>query len=507
MSGVVRALSIAGSDPSGGAGIQADLKTFSALGVYGMAAITSLTAQNTQGVTGVHTPPAAFLTAQLEALAADVTIDAVKIGMVADADVARAIAAWLRAARPPVVVLDPVMVATSGDRLLAEEAVEVVRGELVPCADLVTPNLPELAVLVGGDRAATWEEALAQGRELADLAGVAVLVKGGHLGGELSPDALIDPGTGPGASLTVTELAGERIPTRHTHGTGCSLSSALAALRPRSAGWAEASRAAKAWLTEALRAAGTLDVGSGHGPIHHFHALWPGLGSGSGSGSGGETFTEAVWRRTAELRAAIDVLPFVRGLADGSLPADRFSYYLRQDAIYLGGYSRALARCSQLAAGSEQQQRWAASAHSALAVEAMLHRDWLAAAGLSVPDDSEASPTTTGYLDHLSAVAGGGEYAELVAAVLPCFWVYADVGSRLQAAVAGRGGHPYRKWIDTYADEEFAAATAWAIGETDRCAAEAGPPLRARMAAAFERSVRYEWMFWDAAWRQERWPI
>lgn len=509
MSDVVRALSIAGSDPSGGAGIQADLKTFSALGAYGMAALTSLTAQNTRGVTGVHTPPAVFLTAQLDALTADITIDAVKIGMVADADVARAVAAWLRDHRPPVVVLDPVMVATSGDRLLAESAVAVVRDELVPLADLVTPNLPELAVLVGREPATTWAEALAQGRRLAERAEVAVLVKGGHLGGDGSPDALVDPGSGPGATLTVVELTGPRVSTRHTHGTGCSLSSALAALRPGSSGWEQAARAAKAWLTGALAAADRLGVGGGHGPVHHFHALWPEPGGPSRGVPPvpGETFTGAVWRRTASLRAGIDKLPFVRGLADGSLSADRFGYYLRQDAIYLGGYSRALARCSALAPGPQQQLRWAASAHSALAVEATLHEDWLAASGQPRPDPAESSPTTAGYLDHLAAVAGGGEYAELVAAVLPCFWVYSDVGTRLHAEAAGRADHPFRRWIDTYADQEFAEATAWVVAEADRCAAEAGPALRARMAAAFERSVRYEWMFWDAAWQRQRWPI
>ena len=236
-----------------------------------MAALTSLTAQNTRGVSAVHTPPASFLTAQLDALAADITIDVVKIGMVADEHVARVVAAWLCDHRPPTVVLDPVMVATSGDRLLASSAAEVVREELVPLADLVTPNLPELAVLVGGQPAMAWRQALAQGRELADRVGVAVLVKGGHLGGTRSPDALIDPGATP----VVVELSGERVATRHTHGTGCSLSSALAALRPVSADWAQAARAAKAWLTEALRAADRLEVGGGHGPIHHFHALWP----------------------------------------------------------------------------------------------------------------------------------------------------------------------------------------------------------------------------------------
>jgi hydroxymethylpyrimidine kinase/phosphomethylpyrimidine kinase len=189
--------------------------------------------------------------------------------MVVDEHVARVVSAWLRDHRPPIVVLDPVMVATSGDRLLASSAVEVVE-ELVPLADLVTPNLPELAVLVGGQPAMAWRRAWRRGGK-PDRAGVAVLVKGGHLGGTQSPDALIDPGATP----VVVELSGERVATRHTHGTGCSLSSALAALRPVSADWAQAAHTAKAWLTEALRAADRLEVGGGHGPIHHFHALWP----------------------------------------------------------------------------------------------------------------------------------------------------------------------------------------------------------------------------------------
>lgn len=282
---VVRALTVAGSDPSGGAGIQADLKTFSALGAYGMAAITSLTAQNTRGVSGVHVPPAEFLTAQLDALSDDVTIDAVKIGMLADEGVARALASWLRAHRPPVVVLDPVMVATSGDRLIALGAVKVLREEILSLADLVTPNLPELAVLVDAEPVTTWQEALDQGRVLAARAGVAVLVKGGHLGGRHCPDALVEPDHRGPQACRVLELPGERIPTRNTHGTGCSLSSALAALRPRSDSWASAAREAKSWLAGALWAADRLEIGSGHGPVHHFHALWP-------AEPGGEPFSQ-----------------------------------------------------------------------------------------------------------------------------------------------------------------------------------------------------------------------
>jgi hydroxymethylpyrimidine/phosphomethylpyrimidine kinase len=261
------ALTIAGSDPSGGAGIQADLKTFSALGAYGTSVLVALTAQNTQGVTGVHVVPTEFVTQQLDTLAADVRIDAVKIGMLATAGVADAVAAFLQRQRCDVVVLDPVMVATSGDRLLADDAVEAVR-RLLPLASVVTPNLAEAATLLDEPVATTVEAMVAQAHRLVTAGAPRVLLKGGHLtGDEGATDVLVGPD---GVEL----LTGPRIDTVNTHGTGCSLSSALAALRPQRADWVQTARDAKVWLTGALAAADRLEVGHGHGPVHHFHALW-----------------------------------------------------------------------------------------------------------------------------------------------------------------------------------------------------------------------------------------
>jgi len=262
------ALSIAGSDPSGGAGIQADLKTFSALGVYGTTVLTALTAQNTRGVTGVHAVPAAFVTAQLETLVADVHLDAIKIGMLANAETVEAVAAFLRAHPCDVVVLDPVMIATSGDRLLAADALSAMRG-LVPAASIVTPNLAEAAALLGREPAANPGQMLDQARGLLGLGARRVLLKGGHLDGG---NTMIDVFAGPEGEH---ELSAPRIETTNTHGTGCTLSSALAALRPRRADWLVTAREAKAWLTGALAAADELEVGHGHGPVHHFHAVWP----------------------------------------------------------------------------------------------------------------------------------------------------------------------------------------------------------------------------------------
>lgn len=261
-------LSIAGSDPSGGAGIQADLKTFGALGAYGCAALTALTAQSTQGVTGVHLVPAAFVREQVETLVADVQLDAVKIGMLASAEIVQTVGSLIGDAIRCAVVLDPVMVSTSGSRLLDDDAVEAMR-RLVHLADVITPNLGEAAVLLGTSPAVDVEEMHTQAIALREQLGASsVLLKGGHGTGSESVDVWAD--------LTGTaEFSAPRIDTQNTHGTGCSLSSAIAALRPVREDWTSAIRDAKDWLTGALASPQQLDIGSGHGPINHFHNLWP----------------------------------------------------------------------------------------------------------------------------------------------------------------------------------------------------------------------------------------
>ena len=262
-------LAIAGSDPSGGAGIQADLKTFSALGAYGMAAMTALTAQNTRGVRGVHAVPPAFLREQVDAVFDDIRVDAVKIGMVGSAESVAAVADALERRRPGTVVLDPVMVAKSGDRLVDTAAVDMLRRRLLPLADLVTPNLPEAAVLLGDDATPADDAAVADaGERLLALGPAAALVKGGHLSGPTARDLLCRSGS------SARAFDAPRVATPNSHGTGCTLSSAIAALAPRADDMAHAVGAAKAYLTHALEAADTLGIGAGHGPVHHFARAW-----------------------------------------------------------------------------------------------------------------------------------------------------------------------------------------------------------------------------------------
>jgi len=261
------ALTIAGSDSSGGAGIQADLKTFAALGVYGASVITALTAQNTTGVTGIHQVPAEFVTAQIDAVFADLEIGAVKIGMVADLAVIDAIAAGLERWSPKHIVLDPVMVATSGDRLLAAEAVDALRTKLIPQASLITPNLPEAAALLDEPIAANEGAIASQGQRLLAMGCRAVLIKGGHGQGAESTDYFV-------TSAGTTALAAPRIATKNTHGTGCSLSSAIAAGLAKGDEMETAVRHAKTWISAAIAAADRFTVGHGHGPVHHFHKFY-----------------------------------------------------------------------------------------------------------------------------------------------------------------------------------------------------------------------------------------
>lgn len=265
------ALSIAGVDPSGGAGVLADVKTMSALGAYGCAVIAALTAQSTQGVTGISPVSPEFVGLQIDTLFSDVRIDAVKIGMLGQEKVILMVAEKMAKWKPAHIVLDPVMVAKSGDLLLERAALGALREALLPVTTLLTPNLPEAGVLLDERPVETVKEMRRVAERLRNKMTHSgqrwVLVKGGHLPGSETIDLLHD-------GDRMIELPGHRIETRNTHGTGCTLSAALAALLPQVEDVPEAARRAKAYLTEAIRHSERLSVGSGHGPVHHFYQWW-----------------------------------------------------------------------------------------------------------------------------------------------------------------------------------------------------------------------------------------
>lgn len=273
MSRYFRVLTIAGSDSGGGAGIQADLKTFAANGCYGLSVITALTAQNTCTVSAIHPVPTDFIAAQLDAVLTDIGVDAVKIGMLHAPGVIQVVADRLQHYQVPNIVVDPVMVAKSGDVLLQDEAVAALRSTLLPLATVITPNIPEAAVLLERPESAlltaTGEFLDEPGEALLALGPGAVLLKGGHLSASESPDRLYLPGGEP-----PHRLPAQRVATRNTHGTGCTLSAAIAAHLARGFALPEAVAGAKDYITRALQAGAAYQLGSGHGPVHHFHAVW-----------------------------------------------------------------------------------------------------------------------------------------------------------------------------------------------------------------------------------------
>ena len=263
---IPKLLSIAGSDPSGGAGVQADLKTFSALGCYGMAVVTALTAQNTTGVTRVLPIPPDMVAAQIDAIFSDIAVDAVKIGMLAEPAIAEAVAESLRRAGAKNIVLDPVLAATRGAALSEGGLPRAIIEHLLPLVDLITPNLAEAAVLTGTALARGADEMTAQARALVEQGARAALVKGGHLGGE-PMDVLF-------ANGAARMFSGRRVDTRHAHGTGCALASAIAANLAKGSALGEAVAKAKTWLEQALAAGEALQLGVGAGPPNHFWELW-----------------------------------------------------------------------------------------------------------------------------------------------------------------------------------------------------------------------------------------
>ncbi|WP_315297139.1 bifunctional hydroxymethylpyrimidine kinase/phosphomethylpyrimidine kinase [Rothia mucilaginosa] len=545
---VPRVLSIAGTDPSGGAGIQADLKSIAASGGYGMCVTTSLVAQNTCGVREVFTPPLEFLTAQLAAVFDDVTVDAVKIGMLGDADTIRTVRTWLSEHPVPLVVLDPVMIASSGDRLLQAEAEQALR-DLVPLVNVITPNIPELAVLCEKEPAQTFDEAHEQAANLAAATGTTVIVKGGHLCGQDAGNTAVFP------DGTCAHVRTPRLDSRNTHGTGCSLSSSLATrlgvelLQHTEAAEHTAEQSvltsedthralqwSTRWLHESIAAGAGLQVGSGegHGPVDHaararrleaaasaypWHHLLATTDSEGNTLDGtsperllpvspvpaGEAvvkpagpWTAALWAAGGETWHQILDLPFVRALGDGTLDEDLFAFYLDQDALYLRDYSRALATLSARADTAEAQVHWAAGAHEAIAAESQLHEGWLAnRARLGGP-----SPITMGYTNFLRATAAGDDYVVGAAAILPCYWLYEEVGAVLSSQ--NHADHPYAEWLSMYGGEEFAADVARSLAEVERAFETASPAQRVRAARAYLSACVYEREFFDQAHRALR---
>lgn len=525
---IPRVLSIAGTDPTGGAGIHADIKSITAAGGYAMGAVTALVSQNTHGVTDVHYPDASVLTTQLEAVSADVIVDAVKIGMLGQTAYIDAVNQWLEKTKPPIVVIDPVMVATSGDRLIDEDAEQHLR-QLFHRATVLTPNTPELEILAGCESGSILsdEGAIDAARTLAQQYDVLVAVKGGHLDGERIINHLV------AAHGIVATTMQPRIQTKSTHGTGCSQSSALATRLAAGENPQDALGWVTRWLHDSMRAADELQVGTGHGPIDHSHRArtlaahalsTPWLSQtvdlqafASDPSSDLLLHADAVARyriqpagQWTRLLAQLthDILEqtlfddFLTGLREGTLETWEFTAYQRQDTHYLNRYARALAALAARASDPVHTVFWSSGSASAISVEQVLHHTWLAEVTgeeLTQVASMAITPITAGYTNHLLANTALESYVVGAAAVLPCYWMYAEIGLRLSEI--NTEDHPYHAWLTTYQDEAFTRSTQQAIAIVESLLAAASAPEREQAMRAFIEASLWEREFFDQASR------
>ncbi|MDO5722596.1 MAG: bifunctional hydroxymethylpyrimidine kinase/phosphomethylpyrimidine kinase [Actinomycetaceae bacterium] len=532
---VARVLTIAGTDPTGGAGSQADVKSITVTGGFAYAVTTAVLAQNTQGVRDIWMLQPEALQAQLAAVADDCEIDAIKIGMLASVEFIEIVGKFLQTQDCPV-VLDPVMVATSGDRLIDEDALEALRAVL-PLASVITPNTPELEIIADLEPGSvkTFSRACEVAREVAARYHTQVVVKGGHLSEKTMPNALVD------ASGVVVELQSPRIDTKNTHGTGCSFSSALATRlglgesAPRALAWTVR------WMEDAIGAADSLHVGQGHGPIHHGaqilamqerarNLVWQWAAAaerfqqittqGSANLQGRDSdpvltahlkpagpWTAALWELAKPVMEQIWQLPFIVGLREGTLPLADFVAYQKQDAWYLERHSQACGFLAGKASAPAETRHWSEVAALCLTAESDLHKESLAQVE-SRPEEWIATmpPTaiTAGYGDYLVAQTAGSDYLEGVCAILPCAWLYAEIG--LQLVKHNRPDHPYHGWLSLYADEVFLEAARTDIAIAERLLEQASPSQRERAARAFVAASEWEREFFDQASRLDLRP-
>lgn len=519
---VPRVLSIAGTDPSGGAGTAADMKSITAAGGYGMTVVTSVVAQNTHGVRDQHFPPQSVLRNQLEAVSDDVTIDATKTGMLGTVATIETVSNWLDEHPPTFLVVDPVMVASSGDRLLQRDA-EAAMIEFCRRATVVTPNIDELAVLTGQNHIGDRDTALFHAKSWAAETGASVVVKTGHLDGKNVSNTWVSP------NGVVAEIPSMRVETSSTHGTGCSLAAAIATRLGAGDDPAVALEWSTAWLHEAITHGAALDVGSGQGPVDHAHRSrrlqtagmatpWFPESAVPTTLESAEAFrvhqrglisdeqdpivpaveaagpwTQALWTAGQPVIGEIEKSSFVQQLQDGSLPGPAFEFYLAQDALYLQQYARALASLAAASTEHSAQVFWAQGAANVPAVEARLHRSRLTTQHGAVP-----SPVTESYTNFLLATTLGSPRAVGAAAVLPCYWLYAQTGASLPHIDEE---HPYADWLGTYAGAMFVESTEQALQQAEAEFTAATPQVRAQAARAFLTACKHELEFFSQALR------
>ena len=480
------ALTIAGSDSSGGAGIQADIKTMTMNGVYAMSAVTALTAQNTTGVFAVQEASPEFLREQIDAVFGDIFPDSVKIGMVSSSELIHVIADSLKKWQAKNIVVDPVMVSTSGAKLIDDNAVQTLADELLPLAILATPNIPEAEILSG--MKILDESGMTQAAEkISTKFGCSVLLKGGHMVNDAN-DYLFDGESG-------RWFTGRRIDTQNTHGTGCTLSSAIAANLAKWYALAEAVSLAKEYISGALGA--MLDLGKGCGPMMHSFSL-------SGKFSRDRDIVSRLMDSVADIWPEYNNHPFVRGIETGTLDPEKFRHYIIQDYIYLNEYTKVFA-LGVSKAKSLKTMRLCASVIEAIAnVEMDIHRGYMGRLNVSQEelDSAKTELENISYTSYMLRVAYDEGEAEILAAVLSCAMSYEDIAKAIVQNNPNAVNHElYGDWVKCYSGEEYCSANRVLVSALEEAVSDYSDFQLEHIAEIFRTCSLYETGFWDMAER------
>ncbi|CAO3608355.1 unnamed protein product [Mucor fragilis] len=503
MSGKValpKAMTIAGSDSGGGAGIQADIKTLTSLHVYATSVITSVTSQNTLCVDGIHDIPAEFVAKQITAVLSDIGSDAIKIGMLSSAEIIKAVADTLKQfpEQSRHVVVDPVMISTSGSRLLAADAIQALVQDLLPITYVLTPNVPEAEILLDLTPGSikSVKDMCEAAQRLANFGPKYILLKGGHLplktadGKGQVVDVVYSAANG-----TWHEIANDYVDTKNTHGTGCTLSAALAGELAKGVSVEKACENAITYVKVAI--AQTLGgIGAGNGPINHFHPLkWSPYEGKPLIIAIKETLPKGLWSDFIDH-------PFVRGIADGTLPVESFTYYLKQDYLYLQHYARA-ASLAAYKSGTMEDIGANAAIVVHIAKESQLHLDYCSRWGITKEEvlNTPESVFNSAYTRYVLDKGASGDMLDLKAAMAPCLLGYGEIGLKLfNDPDTKREGNPYWDWICQYAADDYQQAVIAGIAEMEVLGKHFISTSASRfqeVCKTFEQATRLEVMFWE----------
>ena len=478
------ALTIAGSDSSGGAGIQADIKTMTMNGVYAMSAVTALTAQNTTGVTGIVEASPEFLRQQIDMVFADIFPDAVKTGMVSSSGLIHAIADSLRHYHARNIVVDPVMVSTSGAKLIA---VRTLADELLPLATAATPNIPEAEIL-SGEKILTRDDMEKAARKIHAAYGCAVLVKGGHAVND-ADDVLCEGGN-------LTWFHGARIDTRNTHGTGCTLSSAIASNLAKGYPLADSVRLAKEYISGALGA--MLDLGKGSGPMNHAFAL-------TGKFAAKKDLRGLLMASVSDIWPEYNNHPFVRGLETGTLDPQKFRRYIIQDYLYLNEYAKVFALGIAKAKSLDTMRLFSQVIGAIANVEMNVHKGYMGRLGVTQEELDSASRklANLSYTSYMLRIAYEEGEPEILAAILSCALSYEDIAKEIvRRNPDSVSNELYGTWIRTYSGEEYCGLNNVLVSFMEKACRNYSVDQMNHLAEIFRACSEYEMGFWDMGWAE-----